>query len=114
MSIKQKILFSLAMTAVVSTSLLIIFGENGLNDYNRMNFRHQQLLLDNESITVENARLYRQINRLKNDPVFIESIARQELGMIGQREIIVKPIKPIEIKGNNEPLADTGQRTPHP
>ena len=114
MSIKQKILFSLAMIIVVSTSLLIIFGENGLNDYNRMNIRYQHLLMDNDSVTTENARLYRQINRLKNDPVFIESIARQELGMIGQREIIVKPIKPIEIERNNEPLAATGHRTPHP
>ena len=114
MSIKQKILFTLAMTVVVSTSLLIIFGENGLNDYNRLNVRHQQLQIDNEAITLENARLYRQINRLKNDPGFIESIARQELGMIGQREIIVKPIKPIEAKRGNEPLAATSHRTPHP
>ena len=114
MSIKQKILFTLAMIVVVSTSLLIIFGENGLNDFHRMSIRHQQLQNDNEAITLENARLYRQINRLKNDPGFIESIARQELGMIGRREVIVKPIKPIETKKSNEPLAAAGHRTPHP
>ena len=114
MSIKQKILFTSAMLVVVSTSLLIIFGENGLNDYNRMNIRHQQLLMDNEGITLENVRLYRQINRLRTDPGFIESIARQELGMIGQRELIVKPIKKIVTKRRNEPLAATGHRTLHP
>jgi cell division protein FtsB len=114
MTLKQKIFFSLATMVILSTSLLIVFGENGLNDYNRMSIRHQQLIRDNEAITLQNARLYRQIDRLKNDPEFIESIARQELGMIGHREIIIKPITPIEDKRSAEPLAATGNRISHP
>ena len=99
---KQKILLSLAMLAILSTSLLIVFGENGLNDYLRMNTHRKQLTTENEAITQENARLYRQIDRLKDDPEFIESIARRELGMIGSEEIIVKPLNPIERKSDSD------------
>ena len=30
----------------------------------------------------ENARLYRMVDRLNNDPSYVESVARQELGMV--------------------------------
>ena len=103
MTLKQKILLSLAMLAILSTSFLIVFGENGLYDHQRLNIRREQLVIENETIIQENARLYRQIERLKIDPEFIESIARRELGMIGSKEVIIKPLKPIESKGDPEP-----------
>ena len=96
MTMKQKILLSLAVLAIFFTSLLIVFGENGLNDYLRLYSHRKQLTRENEAITQENARLYRQIDRLKGDPKFIESIARRDLGMIGSEEVIVKPLNPIE------------------
>lgn len=98
MTMRQKIFLSLALLVILSTSLLIVFGENGLIDHQRLDIRHEQLARENAAITQENARLYRQIERLKNDPEFIENIARRDLGMIGSTEIIVKPLKPIEIK----------------
>ena len=95
MTLKQKILLPLAAMAILSTSLLRVLGETGLTDYHRLNFRLKQLARDNEAITLENARLYHQIERLKNDPEFIENIARQELGMIGSKEFIIKPMRPV-------------------
>jgi cell division protein FtsB len=35
-----------------------------------------------------------EIDRLKNDPSYIESVARREFGMIGPDEIVVKPQRP--------------------
>jgi len=114
MTFKQKILLSLAMLAILSTSLLIVFGENGLYDYLRLNIRREQLVSENEAIIQENARYYRQIERLKIDPEFIESIARRELGMIGREEIIVKPLKPIESKGDADLLGVSGDNESEP
>ncbi|MBW2177339.1 MAG: septum formation initiator family protein, partial [Deltaproteobacteria bacterium] len=37
--------------------------------------------------------LYRTIKRLRNDPQYIESVARKELGMIKEDEVILKPGK---------------------
>ncbi|MBW1812804.1 MAG: septum formation initiator family protein, partial [Deltaproteobacteria bacterium] len=31
-----------------------------------------------------------EIDRAKNDPAYIEAVARQELGMIGKDEVILK------------------------
>jgi cell division protein FtsB len=45
--------------------------------------------MENRSIGVE-------IDRLKHDPEYIENIARQELGMIGENEVILKPRKSMD------------------
>ena len=111
---KQKILLSLAVLAIVSTALLIVFGENGLNDFLRLNSHRIQLARENEAITQENARLYHQIDRLKDDPKFIESIARRELGMIMSEEIIVKPLNPIERKIDADPPGVIRDNHPKP
>jgi len=95
MTIKQKFFLAAALMGILSTLLLIVFGENGLTDRKRLKSRYLEVLSENTAIAKENARLYRQIERLKNDPAYIESIARRELGMIGRKEVIVKPLNPV-------------------
>jgi cell division protein FtsB len=95
MTIKQKFFLAAALTVILSTLLLIVFGENGLTDRKRLKARYREVVSENTAIAKENARLYRQIERLKNDPAYIESIARRELGMIGGNEVIVKPLNPV-------------------
>jgi cell division protein FtsB len=95
MTIKQKFFLAAALTVILSTLLLIVFGENGLTDRKRLKARYREVVSENTAIAKENARLYRQIERLKNDPAYIESIARRELGMIGRKEVIVKPLNPV-------------------
>ena len=47
------------------------------------------MVQQNETLARENVSLYRTIGRLKSDPAFIESVARNELGMIGKDDVIV-------------------------
>ena len=91
MTLKQKVLLSLTILVIFSTLLLIVFGDNGVVDLNQLITRHDALVQENENLARENIRLYHQIERLKHDPDYIESVARQELGMIGKDEIILKP-----------------------
>lgn len=95
MTIRQKLLLSTALLGIVSLLLLIIFGDNGLTDWFLLRARNAQLEQKNTTLARENARIYRQIDRLKNDPSYIEIIARRELGMIGRKEVIVKPLKSV-------------------
>ena len=44
----------------------------------------------NEELKTENLSLYREIERLKNDPGYVEDVARKELGVIGKDEVIIK------------------------
>ncbi|MFZ0613560.1 MAG: septum formation initiator family protein [Desulfobacterales bacterium] len=96
---------------IFSTLLLIVFGENGLMDRKRLQTLQRGVAAENAAIAKENARLYRQIERLKNDPAYLETIARRELGMIGSKEVIVKSAKPKTApdgaaaeKGGREPV----------
>lgn len=91
MGSRQNILIALALAAVVVMFFMIVFGDNGLVDLRLLHNEHENLQVRNEQLAGENLRLHRQIDRLKHDPAYIESIARQELGMIAPDEVIIKP-----------------------
>ena len=75
--------------------LLILIGDNGLLDMNKLKEQKTDLSRKNEQLARENISLYREINRMKNDPEYLESVARQELGVIAEDEIILKsPSRP--------------------
>lgn len=58
--------------------------------FQRMKQEEQALIEENRKIEAENLKLYREVERLKHDPAYIENVARQELGMTGKDEIIIK------------------------
>ncbi len=91
MTRKQSILFSLAVMLMFSLLLFIIFGEHGLIDLNTLKAQKVQLVEKNEQLARKNISLSVEIDRLKHDPHYIENVARQELGMVGENELILKP-----------------------
>ncbi|MBW2250250.1 MAG: septum formation initiator family protein [Deltaproteobacteria bacterium] len=88
---KLNIMLSTAILILFSMLLLIVFAENGLIDLNSFRKERDRLVEKNENLARENLVLYNEIERLKNDDKYIENIARQELGMIGKNEMILKP-----------------------
>ncbi len=90
MSKRQKIILSLALIGLFHFLLVIIFGGNGLVELSRKQSQRDRLVEVNQRLTEENYRLFRSIERLKEDPAYIESIARRELGMIAPDEMIFK------------------------
>lgn len=90
MSRKQKILIILVGVAMFHLLLVVVFGDNGLVERQSMRAAHAELLKSNEVLTQEILQMYRTIDRLQNDPAFVESIARRELGMIRSDELIFK------------------------
>ena len=69
---------------------LIVFGDNGLLDLQRLRHEKTRLEGQNRQITQKNLSLYEEINRLKDDPHYIENVARQDLGMIGKEDVILR------------------------
>ncbi|MFA7013751.1 MAG: septum formation initiator family protein [Desulfobacterales bacterium] len=90
MSVRQKIVLVFVVLGLFSMLFLIIGGENGLKDLSALRNQRDVILEKKARIQKENIRLYREIDRLKNDPAYIESVARKELGMIGKNEVILK------------------------
>jgi cell division protein FtsB len=86
----HKILISFAGVALFLFFWVIILGERGLHDLAKMKKDRDILVEKNEKIDQENSLLYKKILRLKDDPEFIEDVAREELGMIGKDEVIYK------------------------
>ncbi len=89
MNLRRKIIIAGAVIALFNLMLLIVFGDNGLLEMHRLREKEQTMVRQNETLASENVSLYRTIGRLKNDPAFIESVARNELGMIGKDDVIV-------------------------
>lgn len=87
---RQKIIMITIAIAMFHLLLLVVFGDNGLVEYNRLQATHGRLRQANERLILENQQLYRTIERLQNDPAFMEYTARRDLGMIRSDELIFK------------------------
>jgi cell division protein FtsB len=96
MTRKQSILLSITVLLLIGLFFFIIVSEQGLADLKFLRKERNRLAEENQRLTRENLSIGIEIDRLKNDPEYIENIARQELGMIGEDEIILKPQNPRE------------------
>jgi cell division protein FtsB len=77
---------------VFATCVLMLdalFGERGLAETMRARRAYQQAEMDLGRMKHENAGLREEARRLKDDPGTIESVAREELGMIKRGEILI-------------------------
>jgi len=87
---KRVFIVSTAVAILGVMLLFIVFGENGLKDLFALKAEQDGILAQNNKIFNENISLYRQVERLENDPEFIEATVRKELGVIGADELIIK------------------------
>lgn len=71
-------------------ALLITFGNRGLVDNYLMSKRLNQIELLNNSVAAENSELRKKIVLLRSDLVYIESIARNELGMVKKGDVVYR------------------------
>ena len=94
MNLKQHILLFITAILFISLTLLSFFGDSGFFDLLELKKKKHILAENSFKVSEENFILSREIHRLKNDPEFIEDVARKELGVIGKDEIIFKPNKP--------------------
>jgi cell division protein FtsB len=89
-NLKKNILLAVAIISMFLMLLFIIVGNNGLIDLYRLKTKKDHLVSKNGQLTKNNLSLYREIERMKNDPKYVENVARKELGVIGKDEVIIK------------------------
>jgi cell division protein FtsB len=94
MTKKQGLLLVAVVCFIIALLFFIVFSERGLADFNMMKKERDRIQDQNRQIVQDNLDLGVEIDRLKNDPKYIESVARKDFGMIGQDEIVVKPQRP--------------------
>ena len=91
MTKSQGILISIAILLFAALFFFTIVSEHGLADLIFLKQEQRKLVEKSEQLTRQNLSLGIEIDRLKHDPAYIENIARKELGMIGEDEVILKP-----------------------
>jgi cell division protein FtsB len=74
-------------------ALLITFGNRGLVDNYLVSKRLAQLKSQSSEITTENNDLKKKILLLRNDLTYIETLARNELGMVKEGDIVYRLVK---------------------
>lgn len=79
--------FFLLVMAVVAVPVLVM-DERGLPRYKTLRAELKETRLVNDSLAIEIQRLKQEVNALKTDTDTIERIARDELGMVRDGEII--------------------------
>ncbi len=90
MEVWEKTVLIVFSIILVIFSFIIVFRQNGLI---QLSEKKRQMVISaerNSKIKKENEKLYRESIRLKSDSDYIESVARKELGMIKDDEIIIR------------------------
>lgn len=79
--------FALLVMAIVAVPLRIL-DEQGLPRYRLLDAELRELQVENERLAREVRGLQREVDELANDPDAIERVARDELGMIRDGELV--------------------------
>lgn len=89
MDIKTKIIISGGILIIFGFLFVIGLGKRGAADLYQLKLERDRLQVANLKLQKKNRALYRTIERLKNDPDFVENIARTELGMTRRDEMVI-------------------------
>ena len=94
MTTRQTCLLAMAIIGLIAFMLVIVFGDKGLADFHLLRLEHDRLVETNEALLSENLRLYQQKMRLEKDPLYIEHVARDELGLVSEEDLVfIAPAK---------------------
>lgn len=88
MTTKGKVVLITSIVILFSFLFVIALSDRGAVDLYKLHVRKVRLDKSNLELQNKNRALYRNIQRLKYDPEYIEDIARSELGMVRKDEVV--------------------------
>ena len=94
MSARQSVMLSLAIVGLFTFLLVIIFGDKGLADLHLIRLERDRLVDQNQALLQENLARFTEKERLESDPLYIEQVARRELGLVAPDELIFMAPEP--------------------
>jgi cell division protein FtsB len=86
---RRKALALAAFLIAAATVLNSLFGERGILGLRKAQEEHAKLLREVSTLEADNARLSAQIRALRSDPLVVERLARETLGMVRPGEIVL-------------------------
>jgi len=89
------------LSLLAGTAVLLALNPRGLFQWRELHREYQELMRKNQVLDQDNRLLYQEITRLRNDPKVIEHLAREELGLVREDELIIYFAPPEEHKEGN-------------
>ena len=87
---RKRILFILSIAGVLYLAIPLFLGDMGIVKYFGMLKTHHRISKEIQALSEGNRELEREVNALRSDPYMIEKIARKELGLVREGELIYK------------------------
>lgn len=85
---KKRYLVILILSLFVALGLFAFFGEKGVVRLLRLQKELEEIKERNLKMEEENRKLREEVKRLQTDKRYIEEIARKELGLVKEDEIL--------------------------
>jgi cell division protein FtsB len=85
---RKKLIIAAGIILLIYFVVSFIFGEMGLVKYYRMKAQYNMLTEEIIRLKLDNAKQRKNVYALKNDPAYIERIARDKLGLARPGEIV--------------------------
>ena len=95
-------MYIIPILAVTFILYFTIFGERGLLRIYHLNKEQQDVRLRLEALKGENLKLVREVDALKDDRRYLESIARRDFGMVRKNEIIYQFPPQSDVKSSEQ------------
>jgi cell division protein FtsB len=89
------------------------FGKNGVLGLYRMERERQTSLERVQQITRDNQVLKDEIQRLTSDGRYMEAVVRNELGLVGEKDLVYRFKGKIRENGNRSAVPDLPARLEH-
>ncbi len=99
---KKKRLLLLILISLLILGILTFFGEKGILHLLRLQKELVRIKEKNMKLEDQNQKLREEVKRLQTDKRYIEEVARKELGMVKEGEIIYQFDTPSTGKGESK------------
>lgn len=84
----RRVLWAIGLVVAIYLLLPIILGDMGLVQYLKMRKTHHLLQQEIQQLSDQNRDIEKEIQTLRSDPVKIESLARERLGLVRPDEVV--------------------------
>jgi len=102
MRMRKKPLLLLSLSFILILAFFLFFGEKGILHRLRLQRELARIKETNTKMAEENQKLKEEVRRLQSDRKYLEEIARKELGMVKEGEIIYQFDPPTGNKENSK------------
>ena len=85
---KKIVLITVGSIAVVILALLTIFGQRGTMHLMQLEKQVSEISMQNRQLQMQNERLREEIRLLRQSDEYIEDVARKELGLVKDNELV--------------------------